>query len=51
VSLEQQVLGYAAEKGVGHAGAAVRAGDEQIGRQLARQVEQDGLPPWDWRVC
>jgi Transposase DDE domain len=41
VGLEQQVLGHAAEKDVGDTGAAVRARHQQIGRKLARQVEED----------
>ena len=32
VSLEQQILGHAAEQGMGDTGAAVRAGHQQISR-------------------
>ena len=32
VSLEQQILGYAAKKGMGNTGAAMRAGHQQISR-------------------
>ena len=32
VSLEQQILGHAAKKGMGNTGAAMRAGHKQISR-------------------